>query len=233
LEKKKIDTCLERHEKRSIGQVGFRGNHSTVDHLVMFRIIAEEVFNDKTNLLCCFIDFRKYFDIVSSLYEKVTTKFSNTKDLLEEINCNIGVKQGCPLYPTIFNIYIDNLEDVLEDVYCVDPTLTSVVIILFLCVGDIILMVESPYDLAEKPIILKEFLSRMGMILNIEKKKVMIFKSKRITYNTLVYDKNSLEEVPPYKYLGIDIHHKFSWNYSTEKRINKGVESLLWSRKQV
>ena len=25
-----------------------------------------------------------------------------------------------------------------------------------------------------------------------------------------------------YKYIGIDIHHKFNWNYSIEKRINGG-----------
>jgi hypothetical protein len=31
-----------------------------------------------------------------------------------------------------------------------------------------------------------------------------------------------LEEVPSYKYLGIDIHHKLNWNYSIEKRINGG-----------
>jgi hypothetical protein len=31
-----------------------------------------------------------------------------------------------------------------------------------------------------------------------------------------------LEEVPSYKYLGIDLHHKLNWNYSIEKRINGG-----------
>jgi hypothetical protein len=36
-----------------------------VDHLVTFMIIAEECRNDKIDLLCCFVDFRKTFDIVS------------------------------------------------------------------------------------------------------------------------------------------------------------------------
>ena len=30
------------------------------------------------------------------LYEKFITKFKNTEGWLKEINCNIGVKQGCP-----------------------------------------------------------------------------------------------------------------------------------------
>ena len=29
-----------------------------------------------------------------------------------------------------------------------------------------------------------------------------------------MYDKSSLDEVVSYKYLGIDIHNKFNWNYN-------------------
>ena len=53
----------------------------------------------------------------------------------------------------------------------------------------------------------------------------MILKSKMITYDTFVYDNNSLEEVPSYKYLGINIHHKFNWNYNVEKWINGGLKA--------
>jgi hypothetical protein len=61
---KKISTWLERNGKRDKGEVGIRGYHSTVDHLVTFKIIAEECCNDKNDLLYFFIDFRKYFDIM-------------------------------------------------------------------------------------------------------------------------------------------------------------------------
>jgi hypothetical protein len=52
--------------------------------------------------------------------------------------------------------------------------------------------------------------------------KAMIIKSNNITYDTFVYDNNILEEVPSYKYLGIDIHHKLNLNYNIEKMINGG-----------
>jgi hypothetical protein len=96
---------------------------------------VEECQNNKTNLLCCFVDFRKvfytvprnnlwnrleelkvYFElrvVVVRLYENVISKFRNTKGWLEEINCNIGVKQGCPLSPTLFDICIKKLENCL------------------------------------------------------------------------------------------------------------------------
>ena len=83
------------------------------------------------------------------------------------------------------------------------------------------------------------------MIVNINKMKVMIIKSKTITYDTFVYNKN-LEEVSSYKYLKIDIHHKLNWKYSIEKGINGGwkayygiennckvVDLWLWDKKKL
>jgi hypothetical protein len=51
-------------EKELKVKAGFRRYHSTMDHLVTLRIIAEECHNNKTDLLCCLVEFRKYFDIV-------------------------------------------------------------------------------------------------------------------------------------------------------------------------
>ena len=46
----------------------------------------------------------------------------------------------------------------------------------------------------------------MDMNVKVDKTKLMIIKSNKITYDTFIYDKNNLEEVTSYKYLGIDIH---------------------------
>jgi hypothetical protein len=61
---KKISLWLESRGKRAKGQASFRRYHSIPDHVVTFGIIAEEFHNTKTNILCCFVDFRKYFDMV-------------------------------------------------------------------------------------------------------------------------------------------------------------------------
>jgi uncharacterized membrane protein YvbJ len=86
-------------------------------------------------------------------------------------------------------------------------------------------MVRSPHDLENQLRILNNFCANMGMNVNTDKTKVTIIKSNKITYDTLVYDNNNLEEVNSYKYLGIDIHHKLKWNYSIEKRIIGGWKS--------
>ena len=59
---KKMNGWLEMKIKRAKGQAGFRKNHSTTDHLLTLSIIAEECCNNKSDLFCCFVDFRKSFD---------------------------------------------------------------------------------------------------------------------------------------------------------------------------
>jgi hypothetical protein len=119
------------------------------------------------------------------MYENVISKFKNIKGWSKEINCNIGVKQGCPLSPTLFGIYINKLEACLEKASCVGPTLTGIVINLLIYVDDIVLMERSLHDLENQLRILKDFCSNMGMIVNIDKTKVVIIKFNKITYDTL------------------------------------------------
>jgi hypothetical protein len=215
-----------------------------VDHLFTFRIIVEEFCNTQTNLFCCFVNFRNFFDMVPRknlwnrleeikvplelrfseirIHENVIAKFKYTEAWSKEINCNIKVKQGCPLSPTLFCIYIEKLEDCLEKAGCIGPTLTCIVINIIIYVDDIILMARSPHDLENQLRILRDFFSNMGMNVNTYNTMVMIIKSHKIPYDTFLYEKNNLEEVISYKYVRIDIHHKLNWNYSIEKRIIEG-----------
>jgi hypothetical protein len=111
----------------------------------------------------------------------VIAKFKNIEGWSKEINCNIIFKQGCPLSPTLFGIYIDKLEDCLEKVGCVGPTLTGIVINILLYSNDVVLMERSPHDLENKLRIVKDFFSNMGMTVNTDKTKVMIIKSNNVT----------------------------------------------------
>ena len=120
---KKLSIWLESEGKRATGQTGFRRYHSTTDHLITLRIILEECRNDKSNLFCCFVYFRKAFNTVPRnnlwnrleelnvpfelratairLYENVISKLKSNEGWLKDIKCNIKVKQGFPLSPTL------------------------------------------------------------------------------------------------------------------------------------
>jgi hypothetical protein len=114
---------------------------------------------------------------VIRIYENVIAKFENIEGWKKENNYNIRVKQGCHLSPTLFGIYIDKLEDCLEKVGCVVPTLIGIVINLLLYANDIVFMERSPHDIGNQIRILKDFCSNMSMNVNIDKTKVMIIKS--------------------------------------------------------
>ena len=59
---KKINIWLESEGRHAKFQAGFRIQQSTTDHLITLRIIVEECRNDKSNLFCLFVVFRKAFN---------------------------------------------------------------------------------------------------------------------------------------------------------------------------
>ena len=86
----------------------------------MLRIIVEECHNDKSNLFCCFEDFRKAFDTVPRnnlwnileelnvpfelratairLYENVIAKLKSNEGWSKDIKCNSELNKVAP-YP--------------------------------------------------------------------------------------------------------------------------------------
>jgi len=133
------------------------------------------------------------------LYENVITNLKSNEGWSKDIKCNIGVKQGFPLSHTLFGIHIDKLEGCLEEAGCVGMILARIVIILLLYANDIVLLTRCPFDFDKQLILLNDFFSTMGMIVNTDKTKVMIIKSKKDTYANFMYDNSNLEEVSSYK----------------------------------
>ena len=58
----------KKNGERSYGQVGFQKHHSTIDHLVTLWVLMEESHLRGKGLYCCFIDFKKAFDMVPCEY---------------------------------------------------------------------------------------------------------------------------------------------------------------------
>jgi len=112
---------------------------------------------------------------------------------LTDLKCNIGVKKGHPLSPTLFGIYINNLEECLEIVGCKHTDLIGIIITLLVDV-DFIILLEKIHDHIDKYLkTLHVYYSKMGMRINTDKTKVMIIKSKKITHGSFFYDNHCLE----------------------------------------
>ena len=85
----------------------------------------------------------------------------------------MGVKQGCPLSPTLFGLYVDGLEKHLLETADIDaPTLMGVMVPLLLYADDLILMSESASGLQKQLDALASFCEELQVTVNLSKTKV-------------------------------------------------------------
>ncbi len=81
--------------------------------------------------------------VVINLYGVVIVKLRTNKGWSRDIKCNVGVKIGCPLSPTLFGIYIDKLEECLETAGYKCTKLYGIIITLLLYANDFVLLAKS------------------------------------------------------------------------------------------
>jgi hypothetical protein len=61
---KRLSEWVEQHGLRAKGQAGFRKYYRTIGQLFILRTLIEQRKAKKKPLYCCFVDFKKAFDIV-------------------------------------------------------------------------------------------------------------------------------------------------------------------------
>lgn len=204
---RKLSSTLEERDLRAQGQAGFKPAHRTIDHIFTLRTVIEEARHRSSKVYCCFVDFRKAFDSVPRedlfqrlrdigisttlltaimrLYESVLGHLREVGGLSKFIRSTIGVKQGCLFSPTLFGIYIDELESFLQDhMQGTDGCLLHQVLISILLFADnIVLLASSPEGLQRQLDALALFCDLRKLTVNLGKTKVMTFNRVKKTSN--------------------------------------------------
>ena len=110
--------------------------HRTTDQTFVLRTLIESARARKVPLFTCFVDFKKAYDTiprdklweklrrigvsdefvqaVQALYAEVPMGVQLPSGLSDTFMSELGVKQGCPLSPTLFGIFIDDFQTELE-----------------------------------------------------------------------------------------------------------------------
>ena len=129
----RLQLFIEKYDKISLNQAGFRKGFSTVDHIFALNMLINLIQNRRKKLFCAFIDLKRAFNtvwrdglfyklklldingkccnVVKSVYRNVKSCVSVNGKSSGFFLCNIGVRQGENLSPLLFLIFLNDLED--------------------------------------------------------------------------------------------------------------------------
>ena len=105
----------------------------------------------------------------------------------------VGVKQGCPLSPLLFNMYLSDLPAIF-DTTCFPVVVNSLTTNCLLFADDLVLLSESPEGLQHCIERLGNYCTRWGLKINLSKTKIVIFNKggmKISKFKFLLYNNHS------------------------------------------
>jgi hypothetical protein len=249
----RLTNWAEANNLRAAGQAGFREDHRCTDNLLILRTVIEQQRAIKAPLYTCFVDLRKAYDSVprellwtklerlgvhgcfldgiKALYADVPMAIKTAQGLTANFQSVMGVKQGCPLSPTLFGLYLDDLEDTMRaEQHLLDsPSLSGLTLLALLYADDLALASTSLAGLQAQMDVLHGYALRWGLTVNVDKTKAVIYRAVRApvcSNPTLMYDGKSIEFVDTFKYLGIDLHCTQSFSDAGLPRKESGQRAL-------
>ena len=218
----------DRAGTRAAGQAGFRRERSTSDNTFVLRHLIDASACKRAPLYVAFVDFSKAYDRVDramlwrvlagmgvhgralaalqAMYASVTLQVRVAGQLGEPFGSEVGVKQGCPLSPLLFGIFIDRLEPFLAAKCGAEGALLAGALVrVLLYADDVALVATSAAGLQRLLDALDLFCSANGMLVNQSKSQVVVFNSRFGSRARPAFACGSLvlEHVRKYQYLGL------------------------------
>ena len=147
------------------------------------------------------------------------------------VHSTIGVKQGCPLSPTLFGLYVDEISDYIERDSDRGAQLAGTWIPLLLYADDIVLISDSPEGMQRHLDALQRFAQDSGLSVNLGKTKVMVFNTTsqwvRRSAPIFTYGHETVEYTDAYTYLGVVFSGPaFSLRRAAETRLTRAYAAL-------
>ena len=213
---------------------------------------------DKLNkIFVGFVDFRKAFDSIwrKGLYYKLLKNNINgniyylIKNMYEDINYRIklnngitsnfkslrGVRQGCNISPILFNLFLNDLPNKLDE-SCKPVKLDVESLNSLLYADDLVLMSETEEGLQNCFNKLSGYCNSWNLEVNTAKTKVIIFNKNGRLLNqkySFRYRDEEIDIVRNYKYLGIVFKPSGKFDLAKEQLYKKAMKAFFYIKKVI
>ena len=246
---------------RASGQAGFRRGFGCSDQTMALRAIIERQRARGQRLYVCFVDFKQAFDRVprdllwfkleragidgwalhalQALYASVPFSVKTPAGFTPCFQSLMGVKQGCPLSPTLFGLYLDDFESGLLAKVGAEasglPTWENGVAVppLFYA-DDQGLMSTAVPGMQRQLDYLAEYCDTWGLTVNTDKTKVVVYAAAAPrSVSDFQYQGTVVERVPSFKYLGVQLHGTHAFCSAGAARALAGQQAVHILRRRM
>ena len=212
-------------------QAGFRAGRSTTEQIFNLRILCEKYLQHQQNLYHVFIDFKKAFErvwhealwatmrkyninasiirAIENLYDKPQSAVLFNGSTGELFRTTVGVRQGCLLSPTLFNIFLERIMCEAFDDHEGIVSIGGRLITNFRFADDIVVNAEEEEEAGVLIDRLDRTTTRYKMEIGPEKTKVMTNNPNGFQREIKIKGQR-LEEVENFKYFGAVISNEGS-----------------------
>jgi len=177
----------------------------------------------------------KIMKVLQSVYNRAFTKIRLlNNELSDNIPITEGLLQGDPLSPLLFNLFINDIEEhLLMDLLPGIKINNQLAIHILLYADDTVVFGKSHKELQMKINSLGKYFEHLGLNVNIEKTKIMIFKrGGKYRKNSKSFSLNgkTIEIVSQYTYLGITFHASMVFKNTASEMRTKATAAInrIW-----
>jgi hypothetical protein len=245
----RLNSWIKTKKKISEFQAGFQQGKSSLDHVFVLNSMVQIQLLKKKKLYACFVDLSQAFDspdhnrlwtvllklgvsakfvrVFSYLYAYACAKVRSADGVTGPIKIMKGVLQGESASPSIFNLFLEDIVNRLENSNIAGIKLQLVIVHILLYADDMVIVAPSQETLQMKISVVSRFLKERGLQINFGKTKIVVF---RRAGNVCISDRffwngSQIEVVKSYTYLGITFHSSGKFNLASSEFVKKGLSA--------